>query len=979
MQLSRHSTYGEWTSRLELVARQNLLELSQSSVVAAAQLEAGNHEFICHLGRLTIVCPPMLDALRKHPDWIEWLKNRVQGQERIVEVPAIEKEWEKWTSAQDADSENLDSLRSFKRREYLEISYWDVAGLISLEQTTKRLSRLADFVISKALLFCSRTLLEEQPKFAAVVSPPAGFCIFALGKLGGEELNYSSDVDLVFCRRASDSADELRFFTRLGERVVQSLSRAGPDGFLYRVDMRLRPHGETGPLVPTIAGLLTYYESWSEAWERQALIKIRPVAGDASLGGRFVDFVRQFAFARQMDDSSLEEVKRIKHRAEKEHSAPPGRIHLKQGAGGIRDIEFYVQYLQLIAGWRDTAVQTGSTLAAITALGQAKVLLEGEESQLSLAYLFYRTVEHRLQLRALTPAATLLVESPDTAQLAVELGFRDAEEVALDVFLRVLQNYRQRVRAILERILLSPGYLRLQEDQETLAQLLTDRTPRDRIRNILQRYGFQDVDKAWLNIRLIALGPEGRLLPPGERRIFLEFAFTLLEVLKQSFDPDQALHHLESFAAASGNRISFLRALASRRPHLARLANLLALSNLCRQILERHPEYFDTLARGIHLHEGRSREEMKEEILARSGQAPEALSKGQILRRMRQREMIRIAYRDLAGLASPLEISAELSDLASACVDVALDSTRLVRQPFEADQGETLCTIALGKLGSRQMHYSSDIDLMFLYEMPSGCADAPLRAEHQRLQDNRVERLLDILGSVTAEGITYSVDLRLRPEGSSGLLARSWESFIDYSTRFMQPWERMALVRSRLLAPAAFIRRWNDLIAQVVYEFHWTDEDFAAIRHLKRRIEAEKSREDRFSFDIKYGRGGIADLEFLVQFLQIIYGKAWEAVRVPGLAEAIPALHAAGALTAQECDDLLRIHHFQRLMENRLQMTEEWNVREVSRESPKLIRLAKSMGFEGNSPSDARRALIMAWEANARLVRGLTEKHFYGQ
>jgi len=246
-----------------------------------------------------------------------------------------------------------------------------------------------------------------------------------------------------------------------------------------------------------------------------------------------------------------------------------------------------------------------------------------------------------------------------------------------------------------------------------LAQLLSERIPKQRVRDLLSPYGFRDIDKAWQNIRLLALGPEGLLLPPGQRRAFLEFAFPMLEVLRDTIDPDQALHNLEDFAAATGNRISFLRTLASRRPHLSRLTNLLALSNRCRQILCRHPEYFDSLARGIYLHEGRGEDEMYSELQNRAGASPRGEARDSILRKYRQREMVRIAYRDLANLADSLEVSRELSELASACLLAALDWTRSPYTDPSQERRDPLRLVVLGKLGSRQLHYASDLDLIF--------------------------------------------------------------------------------------------------------------------------------------------------------------------------------------------------------------------------------------------------------------------------
>ena len=908
--------------------------------------------------------------MRRRPEWVEWLRLRIE-QPGSTDVTDL---WHRDDKGTGSAAAALAAFREFQQRALIEIAFRDVAGLSSFESTVESLSRLAETGIAIALEAAWRELEAQKP---AEIEVGEGFAVIALGKLGGRELNYSSDVDLIFCRRASDREQELRFFTSLGERLVHGLGSREEGGFLYRVDMRLRPHGATGPLVPTIDSLENYYESWGEAWERQALIKARPICGDEALGRRFQAFAAKFTFARQMDDTSLEEIKRVKHRAEREHVRPPDQIHIKQGPGGIRDIEFYVQYLQLIAGSQHRGICVSSTLPAIRALASVKALLEGEESQLSLAYVFLRTVEHRLQLRSLTPQAQL-PESPDELEsIAGGLGFPRSPVAAAPAFLMTLNGYRERVRAILERIYLTPGHLRPHAREEEFAQLLSDRTPKKRVRELLAQYRFSDAERAWQNIRLLALGPAGHMLPPGERRAFLEIVFPLLEVLRDSYDPDYALHRLESFASASGNRVSFLRALASRRPHLARLSNLLALSNLAHQILTRHPEFFDSLARGIHLHEGRECAEMSAELTERLGTAP-AGQELDVLRRYRQREMIRIAYRDLAELAGPLHISRELSDLAEACLQVSVGLA--VRQsPSRAGTaGDPPVVAALGKLGGRQMHYSSDLDLLFLYEDLAEDSSPAQRTDRQLLQDHRVETLLEIVAGVTTEGIAYKVDLRLRPEGATGMLARSWSSFRDHAHRFMQPWERMALVRSRVLAGSDAAKiRWSDLLSEIVYDFSWDREALDSIRYLKRRIESETNKESRICLDFKFGRGGICDLEFLVQMLQVKHGRNEIGVRVPGIADAVEALGRAGAITDQERCALMAAHMFHRRVENHLQMIEEWTSREVSRESPLLGRLARSLGYREGSTAEAHKAFLLDWERHARQVRNLVERRFY--
>jgi [glutamine synthetase] adenylyltransferase / [glutamine synthetase]-adenylyl-L-tyrosine phosphorylase len=296
-----------------------------------------------------------------------------------------------------------------------------------------------------------------------------------------------------------------------------------------------------------------------------------------------------------------------------------------------------------------------------------------------------------------------------------------------------------------------------------------------------------------------------------------------------------------------------------------------------------------------------------------------------------------------------------------------------VAEPFV----ERLHPVALGKFGSRQMHYSSDMDLFFLYDADEDAPDED-RARAQQRHDERIEKMLQLISGVTAAGIAYRVDLRLRPEGGSGLLARSWGSFLAYAREYMQPWERMALVRSRLISSPAAAARWAGLVYEVSYAFDWDEEALGAIRHLKRRIETEKNRESRTRLDFKYGKGGIVDLEFFIQFLQITHGSRHPAVRVPGVAEAIPALCNAGALSATETATLASAHRFMRHVENHYQLIEEWNLREVSRESSVLNRLARSLGYAGGSPGEARRRFLAEWDEVAHVVRSIVEKHFYG-
>ncbi len=370
--------------------------------------------------------------------------------------------------------------------------------------------------------------------------------------------------------------------------------------------------------------------------------------------------------------------------------------------------------------------------------------------------------------------------------------------------------------------------------------------------------------------------------------------------------------------------------------------------------------------------------ELHRELMDRFGASPRGEPREDVLRRFRQREMIRIAYRDLAGLGMPQEVSAELSDLAEACLAAAIHFTRRPGEAGDPGQPAALAVLGFGKLGSRQMHYCSDLDLVWVYRDAEDGDDTAKRFRLQAAMEAQVERLLEFLGGITAEGAAYRVDLRLRPEGSAGLLARSWSAILDYARCHMQPWERMALVRSRMLGGTREDARiWEQFVAENAYGFSWDPESMAAIRHLKRRLETEKNRESRTHLDFKHGKGGVADLDFLVQSLQLHHGRRLESVRTPDLEAALISMAAAGALPRGEAELLLQAHRFQRHVENHYQLMEEWTSREISRESPALTRLARSLDYSGSSADEVRRRFAADWDEHARFVRQTVERYFY--
>ena len=804
----------------------------------------------------------------------------------------------------------LNALRRFRKRAILRIGTSDILERWEFGEVVAGISDLADACLEACLALAESELLPQHGAPLDAEGRRIPFTAMALGKLGGRELNYASDVDVLFvCGGPGETEGPRRipaldYFDKLARTVLSSMSEPLEEGFLFRADARLRPEGKSGPLVRTLEGCRIYYESYGRAWERQALIKARPAAGDPALGDEFVSVTRSFVFGRRIDDADLRELVRLKaQRESRVRLSGREELDVKHGPGGIRDIEYIVQLLQLGAGETTPQLRSANTLAAAAALAEAGALTPPEARLLREAYVLLRRAEHAVQIRDERQTHELPADPEEREVLARRLGYRTARE--LDERLRDL---RSSVRAIYEEVASGAG--RLGEVRRSPLQAYVLGLGDARAAEELAGLGFADPPCALETLARMAT-PAGSLDDaPGEA-----LADVVDEICHQSArsgDPDAALSGLDSLTVLSGGRRRFYRMLREE-PRVAELLAMLAgRSRFLTRALESHPELLDSLLDPALLTSPRRLEGYLEIVgdglgVGRLGPLCEQL------RRVRRRELLRTGLRDVAGLNEVHETHREITCLAEACftagVSAACEEAGL--------DPSGLAIVALGSFGGYELHFSSDLDVVFALapgREPSG-GEAYARA---------MRAVLKAFSEPTQEGALFPVDARLRPEGQNGPLVPSWSAIETYMHGRGQAWERIAATRARGLGPSREAgERLVAAYAGFAYSAPLAADERAEVDHIRGRIEQERERSEDEQLDLKLCRGGLIDLEFAVRIAQIEAGAQTRSVRAPGLREAIRLLARVRAIPPALSESLSRAWRLLRGLEMRLQVVHE--------------------------------------------------------
>jgi glutamate-ammonia-ligase adenylyltransferase len=811
----------------------------------------------------------------------------------------------------DAEADYPGRLRRWRAAESTRLIWRDLSGADTVDATLAGSTHIAEGALGSALAAAEGAMRERHGRLRDARGEPMSLVVFGLGKLGGGELNFSSDIDLIYAYPGAGDSDGSRplaaeeYLTRVGQRLAQLLGDVSAEGFSHRVDLRLRPFGASGRLALSFAAMEQYYQREGRDWERYAWIKARPVAGDLAGGEQLLETLRPFVYRRYLDYTALDGLREMKAMIDAEVQRRELAHDLKLGPGGIREIEFLAQALQLIRGGREPALRQRSLLPALAALAQGGHLPEATASRLVQAYRFLRRLENRVQMLA-DQQVHALPEDPQRAlRIAHALGYVDtnALQAALDeeravvsaAFADLLATRRRQA----ERGALARYWIALPDAGEASA---------------LADAGFSDAGAHDRRLRDFARSPAVRDLSARARQRLDHVLPALLEAAARSGAPDAALPRGLALLQAIARRTSYLALLDEQPAALARLVDVTARSSLLSERLAAHPllldELLDARAAGTPPDEAGVRTQLRAAAAAHAGDDVEAALVA--LNEARHSLAFRIALVALAQRQPARESAALLAVLAEEVVAAVL---ALARRELEGAHGRIdgagFAVIGYGSVGGRELGFDSDLDLVFLHDAPADAvSDGARPLEAPRWFARLAQKLIALLGTETAAGKLYEIDVRLRPDGAKGVLVSSLKSFVDYQRERAWTWEWQALVRARALAGApelcaAFDAVRCETLARV--------RDEAALRAdvvaMRARMRAELDRSDAARFDLKQGDGGLVDLEFLLQERVLA-----SAARTPALCahtatpDLLVALAQAGALAGVDLEALRQAH-----------------------------------------------------------------------
>ena len=897
-------------------------------------------------------------------------------------------------SAARSDADVFSVLRKFRRREMLRIGLRDLLHKADLQETVTELSDLAEVCLQKAYDWTDRELRKRYGRPVVTqedgTQQPAGFAVIAMGKLGGRELNFSSDVDLMYVYSAdgetegtlsaegtaSNRITNHQYFIKLGEKLSAAIGEKTGDGFVFRVDMRLRPEGQRGPLAQSLGGYEIYYESWGQTWERSALIKARPVAGDEAVGREFLDRITPFVYRKYLDYGAIAEIRDMKQKINKDVEQK-GRTHrdVKLGYGGIREIEFVVQALQLIYAGRDRSLREKNALKALHMLAQKGLITYQERADLSKAYEFLRTVEHRIQILDDLQTQTMPLEDRELRTLARRSGYLTPGQEP-EQLLRDYAEHTRKVWNIYDDLFAFTGEDSAPQSALPEYDLLLDAsiTEQDAV-DAFAKFGFLDPGKAYRNLLLLREGPAFVHQTPRSRKLFNDIFPSLFHEIASSPDPDMALNHLESFLAAQGSWESF-QSLVRLNPEVVRtLIAVFANSEYLSRMLISRPVLIENLFESRKAFGTGTAQVFSQELEALMDKAPGLTEKLDALRRFKHREEIRLGMADLLAGADQAVVCRDLSKLAETCLSSALALAGKETAKRYGLEGSVagLAVIGVGKLGGRELTYASDLDILFVFS-EDRAAPPPAGLSVFEYFSKVAEKTIAFLSTLTREGYVFRVDTRLRPTGSKGPLVQSLSAVRNYYAAQVETWERQAMLRAHTAAgDHAVGREFCRTIQSLIYREGDQTALASDIRIMRRRMEEEVGKENAGAYNIKQGVGGLVDIEFLVQYLQLLHGSKHARVRVPGTMNALRALHKARFISAEDRSFLAQAYTFLRMLESRMRIVTNQATSELSRDPAKLQPLARRMGYDDDGVS-AGQKLLQEYERTSAGVRAVFER-----
>ncbi|SEA09753.1 bifunctional [glutamate--ammonia ligase]-adenylyl-L-tyrosine phosphorylase/[glutamate--ammonia-ligase] adenylyltransferase [Microbulbifer marinus] len=819
------------------------------------------------------------------------------------------------------DEQALDRrLRQVRNRATAEVIWRDFAGQWDIPRVCLRLTELAELCIQVALDWHHRQLVARYGEPRDGDGNAQSLVVLGMGKLGARELNLSSDIDLIFAypepgeTDGDQSIENQKFFQRLGQRLIKSLDAMTAEGFVFRVDMRLRPYGDSGPLVSHFAALEDYYQTQGREWERFAMVKARPVAGDGAVADELMELLRPFTYRRYIDFSAIDALREMKALIQRQVRARGLSDNIKLGRGGIREVEFIAQAFQLIRGGREPALRERNLLKLLPLLEQDGHLQAGAAAQLSAAYLLLRRVEHALQAERDQQTQTLPSEDERRQKLAFALGRDSWEQLHAE-----LAEARAAIESEFDAVIAPPEEIAepsAAEEWQGLWLSSADDASAETNLHTLEQAGYAPAREALDLLADLRAAPMVAALPTAARERLDQTMPLLLAAASLEREPLLALTRVLPLVRSVLRRSAYLVLINENPPVLSQLLRLCSASPWIAEQLARHPILLDELLDSRRLLAPSSAadiaDELRREMLRVDPDDLEAQMEA--LRHFKQSQSLRTAAQEVSGVLPLMKVSDALTWLAEAILQQSLQLAWVqVVEKYGLPAGASaedmrFAIIAYGKLGGLELGHGSDLDIVFVHDAdPQQNTDGATSIDNLRFYTRLAQRLIHILQTRTLSGPLYEVDTRLRPSGNSGLLVTSTSAFEKYQRESAWTWEHQALVRARPVAGSARLcADFEQLRLQLLCEARDEKklrEEVVAMRD-KMRAHLDKSNDK--NFDLKHGPGGIVDIEFMVQYAALAWAqKAPSIVRYTDNIRILESLTDAGLMPAYQAEHLI--------------------------------------------------------------------------
>ena len=785
--------------------------------------------------------------------------------------------------------ENIDdfytALRAYRNESMAIIAWRDLAGIDPLETTLGALSTLADRCIEAALVAAEQAVQERHGVLRDSEGHAQRLIVIGMGKLGGRELNFSSDIDLIFAYRGPGESDGAKpldaegYTKRVARRLVQILSETTAEGFVYRVDTRLRPFGDSGALTASITAMENYYQGHGREWERYAWVKARPVAGDLNGGQSLIRALRPFVYRRYLDYGTFESIREMKALIDRQVVKAELQNNIKLGSGGIREIEFIVQAFQLIRGGQEPSLQDARLLPTLKRLAQDDHLPSHTAQELETAYRFLRRAENRLQMVDDRQTHELPEDEQERVALAESMGYD-----SWNAFSQAMQDTRDGVHQAFEQVFVSPQADDTSADAETqrLSAFWDGDLDEAQSRELLAEYGIENV----VAVREALAEIQGQSLYRGledrGRRWIARLIPLLFGAAARADDPDLAITRTIGVLSAIVGRSTYMALLVEHPAALSTLMRLCSASEWITSRIRAQPSLLDSLLDPRQLYRPPRRAELAASLAADMAaiDADDLELRMDTLRRFKQSATLRIAAADVSNSMPLMIVSDHLTELAELVLDVALDMawhqmTRRYGTPRDHNgERAPFAIIAYGKLGGLELGYTSDLDLVFVYGgATQAMTDGDRQLTHQAFFTRLAQRLIHVLSTQTAAGRVYEIDMRLRPSGKAGMMVTHIDAFERYQQEHAWTWEHQALVRARPVSGHAGLgTRFDEIRRAVLGKRRDMKELAREVCGMRDRMRGVKDESQGECLDVKQMPGGLIDIEFIAQFIALAYG-----------------------------------------------------------------------------------------------------------